>query len=151
MPFDDLTASPAAVHALKLACAAAACGMAGLIWFVQVVHYPLMARVGAGGYSDYQRAHEARTTLVVAPLMLVELATAAVLAWLLRATPEAPLAFTGAALVALVFASTFLVQVPLHTRLGGGFDAGVHRRLVLTNWVRTLLWTGHAGVALSML
>ena len=30
--------------------------MTGVIWFVQVVHYPLMARVGAEGFAAYERA-----------------------------------------------------------------------------------------------
>ncbi len=45
----------------------------GLIWFVQLVHYPLMSRVGPGAYPVYQRAHQSLTTLAVGPAMLVEL------------------------------------------------------------------------------
>jgi hypothetical protein len=55
---------------------AAATGMMiGIIWFVQVVHYPLMALVGRDGYPAYQAAHSRRTTFVVMPPMLVESAT----------------------------------------------------------------------------
>ena len=39
--------------------------MVGLIWFVQVVHYPLMAKVGVQGYETYQQAHMRLTTWVV--------------------------------------------------------------------------------------
>jgi len=146
-----MLADPGLVHAAKLAGAASSCGMAGVIWFVQVVHYPLLARVGREGYSEYQRVHESRTTLVVAPLMLVEVGSAVLLAWLLRGTAQAGLGHLGAALVVLVFASTFLVQVPLHGRLSRGFTAATHRRLVLSNWARTALWTAHAGVSLALL
>jgi hypothetical protein len=31
--------------------------------------------------------------------------------------------------------------VPAHGRLAEGFDAGVHARLVATNWIRTMAWT----------
>jgi hypothetical protein len=54
--------------------------MCGLIWFVQVVHYPLFARVGGDGSKAYAAEHQRRTTLVVGPLMLVEIATAALIA-----------------------------------------------------------------------
>ena len=47
--------------------------MFGLIWFVQIVHYPLFVRVGEPGFRDYAGLHATRTTYVVAPLMLVEL------------------------------------------------------------------------------
>lgn len=128
------------------------CALVGLIWFVQVVHYPLMLGVGADGYADYQRLHQGRTTLVVAPLMLTEIATAAALVWLLRGVPGGSVAaWAGAALLAGVWASTFLLQVPMHERLGGGFDADAHRRLVAGNWIRTGLWTARGVIAVALL
>jgi hypothetical protein len=45
--------------------AAATLFMTGVIWFVQVVHYPLMARVGAAGFPDYEAAHARLTGYVV--------------------------------------------------------------------------------------
>ncbi len=68
---------------------AVTCALVGLIWFVQLVHYPLFAAVGEAGYPDYQRRHVRWTTVVVAPLMLVEAATAA---WLAAAPPADHLA-----------------------------------------------------------
>ncbi len=53
--------------------------MVGVIWFVQIVHYPLFARVGAGGFPAYSERHSRLTGLVVGPLMLAEAATAAAL------------------------------------------------------------------------
>ena len=32
-------------------------------------------------------------------------------------------------------------DLPLHDRLCVAFDAELHRRLVLSNWIRTVLWT----------
>ena len=59
--------------------AAATLYMTGLIWFVQVVHYPLMARVGGGGFAAYEAAHTNRTAWVVGPAMLAEAGTAVAL------------------------------------------------------------------------
>ncbi len=58
--------------------------MTGLGWYVQVVHYPLFARVGAAGFAEYHARHSALTTQVVAVPMLAEVATAA---WLVVAPP----------------------------------------------------------------
>src|SRR4051812_33203784 len=55
--------------------------LVGLIWFVQVVHYPQFARVGADSFPQYQSEHVRLTKWVVALPMLVEAATSAVLAW----------------------------------------------------------------------
>ena len=53
-------------------------------------------------------------------------------------------AWAGVALVGIAWASTAFVQVPLHGTLARGFDEDAHARLVATNWVRTVAWSGHA-------
>ena len=132
---------------LTIVHAAATWFMAGLIWFVQVVHYPLFAAVGAREFAAYERRHQRRTTLVVGPVMLVEAASAVGLAVLLAPGPLRVAAWVGAAMLAVVWVSTFAVQVPLHGRLGAGLDSTLVRRLVLSNWVRTVLWTGRGVIA----
>lgn len=52
--------------------------MVGLIWFVQIVHYPLYANVGREQFPEYETLHNQLTTRVVGPVMLVEMATAVV-------------------------------------------------------------------------
>ncbi len=128
---------------------AVTCALVGLIWFVQLVHYPLFAAVGEAGYPDYQRRHVRWTTVVVAPLMLVEAATAA---WLAAAPPADHLAGPlrlGFVLLLGVWLSTAFLQVPQHRRLAAGFDAAAHRRLVRSNWLRTALWTARAALLLA--
>ncbi len=125
--------------------------MTGLIWFVQVVHYPLMARVGSEGYRTYQLEHERRTTWVVMPVMMIELGCAV---WLLFDRPEEVpgwLVSVGLGLLAVVWLSTACLQVPCHRQLESGFDAGIHRRLVATNWIRTVCWSLRAVLAGGML
>lgn len=118
--------------------------MAGIIWFVQVVHYPLFAQAGSSAFPAYEHAHAARTTWVVAPPMLIELGTAVALIAL--APSVAPTAVAGLALLAIIWVSTFTLQVPCHARLARGFDPEVHRRLVSTNWIRTVAWTARAAL-----
>ena len=124
--------------------------MTGVIWVVQVVHYPLFAGVGAEGWPSYEAAHQGRITLVVGPLMVAEFATAV---WLVADRPDGvpPWAvLAGAGLVGVIWASTAFLQVPLHGALGGAFDADAHSRLVSTNWVRTAAWTARSGLVLWM-
>ena len=124
--------------------------MTGVIWIIQVVHYPLYRRVGAEAFADYEREHCARISFVVLPLMVVELACAALLALSPPRGGES-LAWTGLALLAVVWASTFFVQVPCHRVLEGGFDARAASRLVATNWIRTVAWTLRSFVAIALL
>ena len=141
MSLARLLAAPWLVPAVFVAHLAATLVMVGVIWFVQVVHYPLFAGVGAAGFRGYAAAHGRRTTWVVAPPMLVELGTGVALVWRRPDVMPASWAWAGAALVAVVWAATFGLAVPRHTELGGGFDPRAHRRLVRTNWVRTVAWT----------
>ena len=117
--------------------------MTGLIWFVQIVHYPLFAQVGENGFSVYSRQHARRTGWVVAPLMLSELGTA--LLFLFSAFRPAFLpisaAIAGLFLLAVIWLSTALLQVPLHNRLVQGFDPSAAQKLVTGNWLRTVCWT----------
>ncbi|MBC01696.1 MAG: hypothetical protein CMJ34_00120 [Phycisphaerae bacterium] len=115
--------------------------LVGLIWTIQVVHYPLFAGVGADRFIDYQHAHARLITLVVGPLMLIEAATALLFLTIRPAGIPAWVAWTGAALLLVIWVSTALIQVPDHGRLAGGFDVDVHHRLVTTNWIRTICWT----------
>jgi hypothetical protein len=128
---------------------AAALAMTGLIWFVQVVHYPLFAGVGAAGWTGYAAAHGARTTWVVAAPMLAELAAGVALLRWRPAWLPASWAWALAALLAVVWLSTALLQVPAHGRLGAGWDAATHARLVATNWLRTAAWTARAAILLA--
>ena len=47
--------------------------MAGVIWVVQVVHYPLMLRVPAAAWPAYEAAHRTRITVVVLVPMVAQL------------------------------------------------------------------------------
>ena len=118
--------------------AAATWALAGLIWTVQLVHYPLFAQVGQETFREYHRRHTRQITWIVAPLMLGELLTAVFLLycglrefWLLLSLVP----------LALNWLSTWRVQIPLHERLSAGFDAEVHRLLVSSNWWRTAAWS----------
>jgi hypothetical protein len=125
--------------------------MVGMIWTVQIVHYPLMALVGPERFAAYEAAHAPRMAAVVLlPWTVQGLSTA----WLLIAPPSGVptaliLAAATAAIVPVII--TVLASVPAHTRLADGFDADVHARLVATNWIRTLAWTAHAVLAIAVL
>ena len=114
--------------------------MVGLIWFVQLVHYPLFKGVGEEGFAEYQTKHQRWTTIAVGPAMLLEATTSILLVW--YAPPVNPaLILLGVGLLFVIWVSTALLQVPCHAQLERGFDAKIHRQLVLTNWLRTVCWS----------
>ena len=125
--------------------------MTGVIWFVQVVHYPLMARVPQRSYQNFQRAHVARTTWVVGPPMIVEAACAIGLLLLPSTSASFYWSLMGFLLLVCIWVSTALFQVPAHHTLLEGFDQNTHRSLVRSNWVRTFAWTIRSAVACLIL
>lgn len=125
--------------------------MTGLIWLVQLVHYPLFARIAAADFVAYERDHCRRIGPLVLPLMLAELVLTLWLPFAAHDPTDRMLGFTGLGLLAVVWASTFFVQVPCHQRLEQQHDAATIARLVATNGWRTAAWTARAVLAVLLL
>jgi S-adenosylmethionine:tRNA ribosyltransferase-isomerase len=51
----------------------------------------------------------------------------------------------------IAIGTTVFVSAPLHERLNAHFDQATLDRLVATNWIRTIAWTGRAAVAIAIL
>lgn len=129
----------------------ATAGMMGLIWFVQVVHYPLFQQIGTGEFAAYERLHQRLTSRVVGPLMAIEGVSALVLAAMPPDGVGRLLPILGLGALAVVHSSTVLLQVPAHRDLTVGKAEGTIRRLVATNWIRTIGWTVRVILAVGMI
>lgn len=116
----------------------------GLIWMVQLVHYPSFRYI-----SDFQAFHVHHTSsisLIVGPLMLAELAVSVYLAWSSNFQWQWLLPLL---MVLLIWANTFFQAVPLHEKLAQQAVAGTDsiamkeqiEALIRVNWPRTILWT----------
>ena len=129
----------------------ATCVMTGVIWFVQWVHYPLLATVSVDRAIETAVNHQRRTGQVLALPMAVEGVTTL---WLLVSRPDAVsliLPWTSAVLLAVVLGSTVFISVPLHAKMATNPTADVGQRLVVTNWPRTIAWTARTVVCAVML
>ena len=125
--------------------------MAGVIWFVQWVHYPLLATVSVDRAIETAVDHQRRTGQVLALPMAVEGLTTL---WLLASRPEAVsliLPWASAVLLAVALGSTLFMSVPLHAKMATNPTADVGRRLVMTNWPRTIAWSARAVMCAAML
>ncbi len=125
--------------------------MVGLIWMVQIVHYPLFDDVGEQNYLSYQQRHQSNITYIVLPVMLVELVTAVMLLWYPIEGVDKSLVYGGIGLVIVIWLSTAFLQVPCHDKLVKGFDPAAYRWLVDSNWIRTFAWSLRGGLVTWML
>ena len=132
-----------------LAALVSASFMAGVSWFVGVVHYPLFSGVGAGDGPAYHRRHSDRTTLVVVVPMVAELTAAAWIAVALPRGVASVAALAGLALAATAWLLT-VVAARLHGRLGDALEPGLHRGLLGVHHVRTAVWSAHALLAAAL-
>lgn len=120
-----------------------ASAMFGVIWVIQLVHYPLFAGLDESTLGEWHKFHTRRITYLVAPLMVGELALSIGYAWMAASLAG----FVALVLTVGVWIATFTWSVPLHESLAQiESDSGANlreiiRRLVLTNWARSLLYT----------
>lgn len=121
----------------------------GLIWCVQLVHYPFFLRADQINFIDHIGFHKQRISIIVVPLMTVELATSGILAFETQHFAEWNL--FGFIVVILIWLVTFFVQVPLHNNLSDGYDESKVQKLIKTNWIRTILWSVKAFSSLFIL
>ncbi|MCS7264646.1 MAG: hypothetical protein NZ805_07420 [Armatimonadetes bacterium] len=123
--------------------------MTGVIWFVQVVHYPLYRLVGVAQFAAYESSHTFRTTFVVAPPMLIEMVTAV---WMLWQRPDgisAKSLWLNFILLIVIWLSTALVQSPIHGVLTKGYNERAIQLLVLSNLLRTVCWSARSIIVCS--
>lgn len=116
--------------------------LTGLIWFVQVVHYPLFTSVKQS--TPYYIRHQFRTSILVIPLMLTEFICASTLAYL---TPSW-LSLLALGILIVIWLSTFLFQVPCHLKLKHKYREETANRLVHSNWIRTVGWSVRAIIVI---
>ena len=122
--------------------------MVGLIWFVQVVHYPLFNRISGDASIQYATEHQRRTAWVVGLPMLAEGITTL---WLFFDPIDGRLLpLLGGLFLLKIHLSTIFLQIPLHKKLSEGYEREVVRKLVATNWVRTIGWTIRAAIAVAI-
>ena len=117
------------------------CILVGLIWTIQVVHYPLFKSVKADGFVDYMKAHQAKISLIVIPLMGIELISSSYLFFYNNKIKLNEFYFPSFYLVIAIWVLTFFVHMPQHRKLLLGYDGKTIRQLVATNWLRTIFWT----------
>ena len=113
--------------------------MVGVIWVIQLVHYPTFHFVELKQYTTFQRFHMARISNVVIPAMLTELFTLILIVISMDQIDN--LVLSSAILLIFIWLMTAVFFSGVHQKLTLGYDQTVVDKLVKLNWGRTLLWT----------
>jgi len=116
----------------------------GLIWTIQLVHYPSMKYIPKDRFPEYHNFHSIRISILAIPLMFAELVTSTILLYQNLNNAIQTIFLVNLILVLLIWLSTFLIQVPLHNALSKEKNTEKLSKLIFSNWIRTILWTSRS-------
>lgn len=111
--------------------------MFGVIWIVQLVHYPLFMYVDQTSFQKFEKIHVNRIAFIVIPLMLTEFLSGIYLWYLTHDHLYAYNFF----IIILIWLSTAFLSIPYHNKLIKQKSKMAIKGLINTNWIRTTLWS----------
>ena len=119
-------------------------GLLVLIWLVQLIIYPSFRYISAEHFQSWHSQYTLLISIVVMPLMLGQVALIGIQIF----NQPNWAVYASAALVALIWLSTFIQVVPIHNLLTAGQNlSGNVERLITMNWPRTIMWTLTFGLS----
>ncbi len=125
---------------------------AGCMTTLQLQHYGIYPAVGKEHFAEYMRANNRAAALpTILPAMLLLITS-------LLLTVQRPVfvrpyeAMAALALNVVALISTFRWQRPIQGRMAeSGYDETLTRRLIATNWIRTIAYWLTAGLTIGVL
>jgi hypothetical protein len=113
-------------------------GIVIVVWLAQAIMYPSLAHIEENVFVEWHQTYSTRIAFFVIPLLCGQ----AIIVGIMIYYGGSFLTLLSAAMIAMCWASTFGLSVPCHARLQRfGKDLTVIRKLVRTNFIRTILWT----------
>ena len=113
--------------------------MTGVIWVIQIVHYPSFHFIEKELYTAFQKFHMNKISIIVIPIMLAELITGIML--FIDKGSKSPFLIISFVILVLIWLITGVFFSKAHNELMTGYQELVVNQLVVMNWIRTLLWT----------
>ncbi len=130
-----------------------------IMWYIQVVHYPMLRFVEADHFEHYNRELKMKNTLLFFPLFSLEIFTSVAL--LLSFTMVSDFTtsvqnqffLVGFSLILLFVLHLINFQLirPLLSSLQTDTNGKKHQQLLRMQWIRTLGWTIRMIILLSMI
>ena len=111
--------------------------MVGIIWIIQLVHYPSFHFVSKDKYISFQNFHMEKISFIVIPVMLLESISGILLIYNYLNTILA----ISMLILLLIWTLTAFFFSSVHQTLTAGYQVELVERLVKVNWARTIFWT----------
>ena len=114
--------------------------LTGLIWVVQLVHYPMFRFLDPKTQSNALKFHQQKISIIVVPLMLFELLSGVYLAYV-QWSSLASFHRINMVLLMVIWVHTFGLMVPFHQKISVQLNYELLQKTLTHHWVRTLAWT----------
>jgi hypothetical protein len=124
--------------------------MVGVIWIVQLVHYPTFLFIDEQKSYDFQKFHMSRISYIVMPAMTTELFSGIYIYIYSNMAIESNLFLLALTILIINWIITALVFVKMHNKLLINYKIEIISLLVKWNWLRTLLWSVRLILLLRM-
>ena len=111
--------------------------LVSLVFMTQFITYPTFLHIDKDKFSEYHRKYVNNISFIVAPVMLIELLTLFLIAYL----SSEFLIVKTLILLLVIWLTTFFIMIPSHNRISKSFDKKEIINLINYNWVRTILWS----------
>jgi len=109
--------------------------MVGVIWVIQLLHYPTFHYIEKNNYSQFQKFHMNRISYIVIPAMVIEMLSGIMLVII---NDDFIISFS---LLVCIWIITFVFFTNIHQRLLSKYENTAVEKLVNLNWIRTTFWT----------
>lgn len=114
--------------------------MVGIIWYIQLVQYPLFLLVTKERFPLYHSTYMIRINFIILPTMIAEILTAALL--VINPVVQSE---TFYLILGLILWGNWLITwkltLPIHKQLQKEWNPAKMKQLVSMNWSRTTIWT----------
>ena len=127
----DHSSSMLLIHLLSTAL------MVGIIWVIQIVHYPSFHYIDKSRYVSFQNFHMNKISYIVIPVMSIEAISGIILLY----DDQTVLFIISLIILLVIWTLTAFYFTRTHHLLAKGYKKEIIRKLVQLNWVRTGLWT----------
>ena len=111
--------------------------LVSLVFMTQFITYPTFLHIDKDKFSEYHRKYVNNISLIVAPVMLIELLTLSLIAYF----SSEFLIIKSLILLLVIWLTTFFIMIPSHNRISKSFNKKEIISLINYNWVRTILWS----------
>lgn len=115
--------------------------IAGILWFVQLVHYPLFNEMPAKNMVNYGYYHMQKISGIINLLFIIDFITIVFLLLLVNSDLSATLMLINISIFLFIVILTRITFLPIYQQISKNPNSILITKLINLNWIRTLVWS----------